>query len=337
MNREVRFGSRPKNLRLGHGFTLVELLVVIAIIGILIALLLPAVQAAREAARRMQCANHLKQLGLASQLFNDAEGCLPPARFYDKSLTWAALLLPFIESGSQFEMMDRYATYYDQNPDALKQGPSIFFCPTRRSFQLSRQGDQRDGGYQAPPDAPTHLPGSCSDYTGNLGDISAGRGGIYGDSTNNGTVVPARVEYTKDASGKNTVKSWQHVRFRDITDGTSHTILIGERHVKEGSLGLFWDNSKDGTGFTQNFFSGDNSIYNGDKGAYGCFGGPGWGFARGPQDKVEQSFGSWHPGVVQIVFCDGSVQALPVQMNETVLGYLLGRNEGQQVPLDELE
>src|SRR5436853_7868869 len=85
-------------------FTLVELLVVIAIIGVLVALLLPAVQMAREAARRTQCANHLKQLGLAAQNFNDVRGTLPPTRVSNDGtdanqnwLTWAVLLMPYCE------------------------------------------------------------------------------------------------------------------------------------------------------------------------------------------------------------------------------------------------
>src|SRR5438552_9415536 len=85
-------------------FTLVDLLVVIAIIGVLVALLLPAVQMARESSRRTQCANHLKQLGLAAQNFNDAKGFLPPARVSNDStdanlnwVTWAIIMLPFVE------------------------------------------------------------------------------------------------------------------------------------------------------------------------------------------------------------------------------------------------
>ena len=81
-------------------FTLVELLVVIAIIGVLVALLLPAVQMARESARRTQCSNHLKQLGLAAQNFHDVKGALPPARLGNSGnwLTWAVVMLPFVTS-----------------------------------------------------------------------------------------------------------------------------------------------------------------------------------------------------------------------------------------------
>ena len=80
-----------------RGFTLVELLVVIAIIGVLVALLLPAVQSAREAARRLQCSNHLRQIGLAVQNYHSARNELPPMRVDDHQPTWLMLILDYIE------------------------------------------------------------------------------------------------------------------------------------------------------------------------------------------------------------------------------------------------
>jgi len=97
------------------GFTLVELLVVIAIIGILIALLLPAVQAAREAARRMQCSNNLKQIGLALSNYEAAIGCFPPGAIWPDGMLWGnqrqrqnfhVLLLPYHEQGDVYNMID---------------------------------------------------------------------------------------------------------------------------------------------------------------------------------------------------------------------------------------
>src|SRR5262245_29962927 len=99
------------------GFTLVELLVVIAIIGVLVALLLPAVQSAREAARRMQCQNHLKQIGLAVHSFEDVYKTLPHSR-YDDRYTWAVEILPFIEQKTLYDQWDLTKRYYLQNATA---------------------------------------------------------------------------------------------------------------------------------------------------------------------------------------------------------------------------
>src|SRR5882724_1366526 len=95
--RHRRIGS---HVRRGSAFTLVELLVVIAIIGILVALLLPAIQAAREAARRSQCQNNLKQIGLAITNYESATKTLPPGAFLGEGSAWSAFILPYLEEGN---------------------------------------------------------------------------------------------------------------------------------------------------------------------------------------------------------------------------------------------
>src|SRR6266850_1473662 len=94
-------------------FTLVELLVVIAIIGVLVALLLPAVQAAREASRRTQCSSHLRQVGLAVCNFEDTYKMVPYTRL-DTRETWAVILLPYLEQPGQFALWDMNKSYYNQ-------------------------------------------------------------------------------------------------------------------------------------------------------------------------------------------------------------------------------
>ena len=128
------------------GFTLVELLVVITIIGILIALLLPAVQSAREAARRMQCQNNLKQLALAVHGYHDVHGVLPASKIqygansgYDRLMAWTVAILPFVEQQALYDLWDSNVS---QNAPGLNNGNRIVrsthlplhTCPTDWSF-----------------------------------------------------------------------------------------------------------------------------------------------------------------------------------------------------------
>src|SRR5258705_4392051 len=92
--------------RTGRAFTLIELLVVIGIIGVLVALLLPAIQAAREAARRAQCQNNIRQIGIATQNYHDTRKELPPGRVEDGNLTFLALLLDFMEQSQVKKLWD---------------------------------------------------------------------------------------------------------------------------------------------------------------------------------------------------------------------------------------
>src|SRR5262245_16988645 len=107
------FRPRRRRTRACGAFTLVELLVVIAIIGVLVALLLPAVQAAREAARRTQCENNIKQLSVALQTYHDTYHKLPPARWNGAYNSWFALMMPFLEARNQYQMWDFNKSFRD--------------------------------------------------------------------------------------------------------------------------------------------------------------------------------------------------------------------------------
>src|SRR6267142_1599202 len=130
------------------GFTLVELLVVIAIIGVLVALLLPAVQMAREAARRTQCSNHLKQLGLAAHNFNDIKGALPPARLGNNGnwLTWAVVMLPYVEQQNFYQLWNETRPYEWHPESTTRRGIPVYFCPTRRRPTEAYSNETPTGG-----------------------------------------------------------------------------------------------------------------------------------------------------------------------------------------------
>ena len=292
-------------------FTLVELLVVIAIIAMLVALLLPAVQAAREVARRIQCANHLKQLVLATHTFHDVNNELPPARIADDYATWAVFLLPYMEGTAIFDLWDLELSYYFQDPSAQTGGVPVFVCPTRRSgISLSRAGDSDNGGE-------VHQPGVVSDYAACAGSI--GPVLLYGIEAN-GAMINAHSSVNLGGSPVRVQRGPSRTSWRSIEDGLVHTILIGEKHVQESNLGL-GGSALGGM---------DGCIYNGDHDhQYMRVGGPGRGLARSPTEKNFINFGSYHPGVCQMGLCDGSVQAISVQIDTQILANLAGRNDGQ--------
>ena len=116
-----------RQIRTARAFTLVELLVVIAIIGILVALLLPAIQTAREAARRTQCSNNLKQMGLAAHNYHDTFNCFPPGAITDgpccgakSRINWAIALLPYMEQSTLYDDYDHDANNEDPSNDPVR-------------------------------------------------------------------------------------------------------------------------------------------------------------------------------------------------------------------------
>jgi prepilin-type N-terminal cleavage/methylation domain-containing protein len=172
----------------GRGFTLVELLVVIAIIALLIGLLLPAVQKAREAAARTQCLNNLKQLGLASLHYADLHGgFLPPAArtLVDGSqgASWAVSILSYIEEDNFYKTWNINLNYYDQSSQARLNPLSIYFCPSRRSAtdppEASISGDSGCKQWVYVPPGPGDDCGTweCAQWApqtpGSLGDYAA--------------------------------------------------------------------------------------------------------------------------------------------------------------------
>ncbi|MDZ7619707.1 MAG: DUF1559 domain-containing protein, partial [Patescibacteria group bacterium] len=153
-------------------FTLVELLVVITIIGILISLLLPAVQSARAAARRTQNANNLKQIGLATSLYEQNWGGFPPTRFTagNKSVTWAFRLLPYLEQQAVFDAHHyNKESFHADNAASMRTPIAVYVNPSRRRVVASCRFDNED-------DVGVDVYGTCVDYASNRGKFDSGAG-----------------------------------------------------------------------------------------------------------------------------------------------------------------
>ena len=175
--------GRDRFLARRQGFTLIELIVVMAIIAIMVGLLLPGVQASREAARMTSCQNNLKQIGLAVQNFHHRYDFLPPSRNYDHYTTWAFLILPELEQGALSEALDPQLKYYYQSDEARLTSVPTYFCPSRRDGKIySIAGDD----ILSPYETSAHVPGIVSDYA-----CSAGHGppGVWNWIRSNGAFI----------------------------------------------------------------------------------------------------------------------------------------------------
>ncbi len=322
-----------------RGFTLVELLVVIAIIGLLVALLLPAVQMAREAARATTCKNHLRQVALGTELFYDANQAYPPGRIAPRPLdvdelscggaeaSWMVRILPFVERGAIYDRWDVEGKWYEQPQEVLRDVVPFYLCPSRRSpgdaLGMRNIGGNSGGtlpcGCPMPPvdGSGADVLGALGDYAGNLGDLSPGAMGLptdfYHGGNGTGILVASR---SRCIDGR--PSSWiDRITHAQVSDGLSNTILVGEKHIALRNLKLFPE---------------DSPIWDGDHFAASMrVGGLGQGLARGPYDLNAGflAFGSAHPTVVHFAMGDASVRAVRNDIDNLVLGNLTHRGNGE--------
>jgi prepilin-type N-terminal cleavage/methylation domain-containing protein len=322
MRSHIRCGVKP-------GFTLVELLVVIAIIGILIALLLPAVQAAREAARRSQCTNNLKQIGLAVHSFHDAKKKLPPSHQKPNNATWAVLILPYMEQEALYNEWDIQRRYWDQTDKAREGHVPTYLCPSRRSGGKITSGTKVNlNDMHAPPAGNVHgFPGDYATTRGRNKTLKPGDtnyGNCNNDAANSDGPMIISQWKGKGTNHKvnHRVLSWNpRTSFSDIRDGLTNQILIGEKHV-----------------VARNLYSGDHdgSIYNSWTDQYYSRR-PDRPIVRNPNlpgspNNANNSFGSWHPGACHFLIADGSVRAIKPEITSSILMQLSRVGDGVIIP-----
>jgi prepilin-type N-terminal cleavage/methylation domain-containing protein/prepilin-type processing-associated H-X9-DG protein len=316
--------SRARTWR--SGFTLIELLVVIAIIAILIGLLLPAVQKVREAASRMQCANNLKQMGLACHNLHDQVGYLPTCGTNSTGLrtmaggvtgiaaspaqpnndatgqtwSWAYQILPYIEQGAVWGLPNTTAVGASfDGDDKIKQAPiKIYFCPSRRKPTI-----------RALPN------GALNDYVGNGGTNTSG---------NNGAINVMNGGATVTGGALNTLQG--------LPDGTSNTMLIGEKHLNTNNYG--GGSGNDNQGYWR---GGDSDTCGLAMTPTGLFWQP---LKDDPNDRnsgVGSTFGSNHTSGFNAAFCDGSVRMIRFSVDVVnVLMRACQRNDGLTFSVDNL-
>lgn len=327
-NRHVRSTARA-------GFTLVELLVVIAIIGVLVALLLPAVQAAREAARRSQCSNNLKQIALALQNYESAKRMLPPGRLgcdgsgpanlcgtqtdaQRSGMSGFVLLLPYLEGNALFALYDpavpvwpRTSVWWTPNNlQLIAARPGVMICPTDESEPYSENTliDPGASVYRIPADAKAAV-GSYAFVTGSIGTANAQKpNGEPGEPKFNNTGLFYYAVTHK---------------FAQCIDGLSNTMVVGE--VIDGHT----QNSSNIWTRAARFMDGQRATDNplntrpGDPVASTQYG-----------LRVNGAFASRHPAGCQFAFGDGRVQFLTETISPDLYMALSTREGDEAMPAE---
>jgi prepilin-type N-terminal cleavage/methylation domain-containing protein len=340
------------------GFTLVELLVVIAIIGVLVALLLPAVQAARESARRTQCVNNLKQIGLACLNLESTQGAFPTAggsvsEFLDAKsqagplygyeyASWMFQILPYLEQQSLHDLRGQGVVGNSFTDTDLAETPvAAFNCPSRSErFGILGTDVFRFGDYAGV------MASHCDPgWTGFAWESSTPprSGSLGGEEELVWTGIIARGGHTKLNRGE--VSKFGRVGFKSMTDGSSNTIMIAEKAVAADRYTIernvpfhFWEirgyysaadwptmrmfgaKTVDSCTFETVPVLGDSEVRPAD------FNGP-------ANRKVEKGFGSAHPGVFMAVFGDGSTQTISFDADLIVLDRMGKRADGTTAEL----
>jgi len=312
------------NVHRRQGFTLVELLVVIAIIGVLVALLLPAVQAAREASRRMKCTNNLKQWSLAMHTHHDTYGYLPYAKKNNPRTVWVTNLWPYVEQQALYSKYDFKIGFFEV-PNCIAntfdgliaQRIPIYICPSDRNVSPFHQGDtfwRAKGSYVV-------------------------NWGPYADPFPTGVTLP---QASAPFGSKNFTKAGDSTndplltRFSEITDGTSNTLLLSEViiHPISSLRDRRGDQHNDGNGCSI-FQTLDTPNHGIDSivAAIACQDYQPF-MPCQPTANGHVAARSRHPSGVMASYCDGSVRFVPNNVTLAVWQTISTMNDGIVASLD---
>ena len=303
--------TRPRSAS-PHGFTLIELLIVIAIVAILISLLAPAVQQAREAARRTQCRNNLKQIALALHNYHDSNKCFPlgmPANQYSPLVA----IMPHIELGSNVAKYNFNEAYSSAtNLQVINQTLPIYLCPT---MNLPREV----------PLSPCNEPGAAGSYGVSAGSTARAVDGVF-------TPAPIYLDPMMGGPGIPADYLGRSVRVGDITDGLSNTLLLGEFNYQHpgykwsscpGDPSMVtpvpqtrWGSARWGGGYAGVAVGGTGGVFNG---------------YSGNVTTDRETWRSDHVGGGHFALSDGSVRFISTNVNANTLKALATRAGGETV------
>ncbi|PHS05456.1 MAG: prepilin-type cleavage/methylation domain-containing protein [Blastopirellula sp.] len=290
-----------------RGFTLVELLVVIAIIGILIALLLPAVQQAREAARRMQCTNNFKQLGIALHNYHDTIGSFPPgwmrpAGNNRESFAWSALILPQLEQPAMYEELQ---VSKRQFVETLEDIPGL---TNYNAAEFKKLGETPLKAFMCPSDSGYNGDGQSHNnrhFNGGTGNNANSWGNSWHPGVSNYMGVMGHRDTAAHNKNSGLLYGGSSTSFKDIIDGSSNTAFVGERDTLDCRSGN-WLSVRNGGG------AGSRGVYTAvghsrpklNQDADTASGGIRWSNSSG----CGEGFSSLHPGGALFLLGDGSVR-----------------------------
>jgi prepilin-type N-terminal cleavage/methylation domain-containing protein len=310
--------------RLRSGFTLVELLVVIAIIGVLVALLLPAVQAAREAARRMQCGNNLKQLALGMHNYHDTHRVFPAAMYgigdaIDHRHTWIESLFPNIEQQNIFDQIDFSVLNHQNNNPLVLNAVKLEFlmCPSDPDKGLFP--NSREGTYTPHTAAITDGKSLGANYVLSAGPMHVNSCPIAAVNPNINCLGTRLGRGQNDEAYGMTNGGARSLDMSACSDGTSNTFLLGEALPIYNTLHMYFASHGHcgSTNLPPNYHKQFTACPKSrDKRINACY-------------QQMAGFKSEHPGVVQMALTDGSIRAIPEKVDYTVWNYLGNRDDKQ--------